>query len=221
MNDASIADRLHRLREEIDAHAHACGRDPREIELLVVTKQQPVVRIVEAIAAGVTQIGENYLQEARAKLGALPPVRRHFIGHLQTNKAKSIVELFDCVQSVDRIDVVHALDRAATTVGKRLSVLLQVNISPTERFGSPPEQLGRLSEAVRASRCLDLDGVMAIGPTDPAEVAASFALASACARQIGGSILSLGMSGDWREAIGAGSTMIRLGTAIFGPRGAI
>ena len=218
MNASSIATRLHRVHADLAAQARACGRSVNDIDVLVVTKQQPVEHIIEAVAAGATQIGENYVQEARAKFADLPSVRRHYIGHIQTNKAKALVELFDCVQSVDRHDAVTALDRAATAIGKRLSILLQVNISPTDRFGCAPTEVESLAEAVRASTSLDCDGIMAIGPTDPAAVPDAFALAAACFARVGGRTLSLGMSGDWREAVAAGSTMIRLGTAIFGPR---
>ncbi len=218
MNATTIATRLHRVRDDLAAHARACGRSIDGIDVLVVTKQQSTSAIIEAIAAGATQIGENYVQEARAKFADLPPVRRHYIGHIQTNKAKALVELFDCVQSVDRLDAITALDRAATAIGKRLSILLQVNISPSDRFGCAPAEVDALAEAVRASASLQCDGMMAIGPTDPAAVPDAFALAAACFARIGGRTLSLGMSGDWREAVAAGSTMIRLGTAIFGPR---
>ncbi len=218
MNASSIATRFERVREDLAAHARACARNPDDIDVLVVTKQQSTAAIIEVIAAGATQIGENYVQEARTKFADLPSVRRHYIGHIQTNKAKALVELFDCVQSVDRLDAIIALDRAATAIGKRLSVLLQVNISPTDRFGCAPAEVESLAEAVRASTSLACDGIMAIGPTDPAAVPDAFALAAACVARIGGRTLSLGMSGDWREAVAAGSTMIRLGTAIFGPR---
>ena len=218
MNASTIATRFGRVREELAAHARACGRNADDIDVLVVTKQQSTVAIIEAIAAGATQIGESYVQEARTKFADLPAVRRHYIGHIQTNKAKALVELFDCVQSVDRLDAITALERAAMAAGKRLSVLLQVNISPSDRFGCAPAEVESLAEAVRASTSLACDGIMAIGPTDPAAVSGAFALAAACFAQVGGRTLSLGMSGDWREAVAAGSTMIRLGTAIFGPR---
>jgi pyridoxal phosphate enzyme (YggS family) len=190
------------------------------VRLLAVTKMQPVERVAEAIAAGITEIGENYLQEASAKFASLPPVRTHFIGHLQTNKAKAIAQTFDVVQGVDRPEAAAALAKAATAIGKRLDVLIQLNISPTERFGLAPEEAERLAETVRSHASLRLDGVMAIGPAtaDRAEISRAFALAAKTFARIGGSTFSIGMSGDWREAVRAGSTMLRIGTALFGPR---
>jgi hypothetical protein len=190
------------------------------VRLLAVTKKQPVASVAEAIAAGITDIGENYLQEAAAKFAALPPVRTHFIGHIQTNKAKAIAQIFEVVQGVDRPEAAAALAKAASAVGKRLDVLIQLNISPAERFGVAPDQAERLAEAIRGYASLRLDGVMAIGPVtgDRAEISEAFALAAKTFDRVGGSTLSIGMSGDWREAVRAGSTMLRIGTALFGAR---
>jgi pyridoxal phosphate enzyme (YggS family) len=206
----TIADRYARLRAEVPAH----------VTIVAVSKLQPAQALREAIAAGVTDIGENYVQEARAKFEALPPVTKHFIGHVQTNKAKAIAALFDVVQSVDRIDAGAALAKAASALGKRLPVLVQINVSPTERFGCAPELAEDLAARLRAFENLRVDGVMAIGPIteDRTAIARAFATAAQTWRRIGGPVLSLGMSGDWREAVEAGSTMIRLGTTIFGPR---
>jgi hypothetical protein len=190
------------------------------VALVGVSKKQPLEVVRSAIEDGLTDIGENYLQEAKRKFSSLPPVRKHFIGHLQTNKAKAVVELFDVVQSVDRIEAGQALDNAARGLGKVLPVLLQINISPTDRFGCPPEEAARLAGALRDLSGLRLDGVMAIGPfTDaPDEISRAFELAAKTFAGVGGSTLSIGMSGDWRQAVRAGSTMIRLGTALFGSR---
>jgi PLP dependent protein len=165
-------------------------------------------------------VGENYVQEASAKFGALPPVRKHFIGHVQTNKAKQIAGLFDVVQSVDRIEAAMALSKAATARGKELTVLLQLNISPAERFGCAPEEAPALAQALRELPGLRFDGVMAIGPLtgDPDATTRAFELAAMTFAGIGGSTLSIGMSGDWRRALRAGSTMLRIGTALFGGR---
>jgi len=190
------------------------------VTIVGVTKKQPVELVRAAIDAGLRDIGENYVQEARSKIADLPPVRRHFIGHFQTNKAKAVAELFDVVQSVDRIEAGRALAAAACGLGKDLAVLLQVNVSPTERFGCDPGAAAELAEALRALPGLRLDGLMAIGPltTDRTEIARAFELAAKTFDRIGGSTLSIGMSGDWREAVRAGSTMIRIGEALFGPR---
>ena len=215
----TVAERLAQLRAELAEELASCGRT-HGVRLVAVTKKQPVERIAEAIAAGIDEIGENYLQEATAKFGALPPVRAHFIGHVQTNKAKAIARAFDVVQSVDRIEVAAALARAAEGLGKRLDVLLQLNISPAERFGVGSQEAERLAEAIREHPALRLAGVMAIGPIaeDRAEISRAFALAAKTFDRIGGSTFSIGMSGDWREAVRAGSTMLRIGTALFGPR---
>lgn len=215
----TVAERLVRIRAELAEELIACGRAD-DVRLLAVTKKQPVERIAEAIAAGIVEIGENYLQEASAKFALLPPVRTHFIGHLQTNKAKAIAAAFDVVQSVDRPEAAAALAKAAAGLGKRLDVLLQLNISPSERHGASPEEAERLAEAIRSHESLRLDGLMAIGPiaADRAEISRAFALAAKTFGRVGGSTFSIGMSGDWREAVRAGSTMLRIGTALFGPR---
>jgi PLP dependent protein len=198
----------------------ACGRTPGSVTIVGVSKKQPLESIRSAIRDGLTDIGENYLQEAKLKFPHLPGVRKHFIGHLQTNKAKAVVELFDVVQSVDRIEAGAALDKAAQALGKVLPVLVQVNISPTERFGCPADEAPRLAGALRGFPGLRVDGIMAIGPVSDAadEISGAFELAAKTFALVGGSTLSIGMSGDWRQAVRAGSTMIRLGTALFGSR---
>ncbi|MBV9270078.1 MAG: YggS family pyridoxal phosphate-dependent enzyme [Candidatus Eremiobacteraeota bacterium] len=219
----AIRERLQTLREEVDAVARSVGRGADEIAILGVSKKQSADAIREAVAAGLNDIGENYVQEARKKFALLEdaePFVKHFIGHVQTNKAKQIAETFDLVQGVDRIEAGAALAKAAESLGKRLDVLVQVNISPSERFGCAPATAPALAEALRESPNLSVRGVMAIGPVtdDRDQIRRAFALAAKTFEQIGGNTLSIGMSGDWREAIAAGSTMIRIGTALFGPR---
>ncbi len=214
----SIAQNVARFLRELEGEAAAHARPlPR---VVAVTKRQSVEAIAEALASGISDIGENYLQEALGKFASLPPVRKHFIGHLQTNKAKGVVAAFDVVQSVDRLEAGVALSRAAQAAGKTLDVLVQVNISPSERFGVPPERAERLAEELRGLPRLHLDGLMAIGPVTPDrdEILRAFELAAKTFARIGGSTLSIGMSGDWHEAVRAGSTMLRIGTALFGPR---
>jgi len=209
------------LRRELDDELRACRRAPGTVSILGVSKKQPVEPIVEAAHAGLDAIGENYVQEAKAKFPLLPEgLQKHFIGHVQTNKAKAIVELFDVVQSVDRIEAALALGSAAAKMGKRLSVLVQLNISPAERFGASLEDAPRVAEAIAAEPALQLDGVMAIGPitSDRDEISRAFELAAKTFALIGGRTLSIGMSGDWREGVRAGSTMVRIGTALFGER---
>jgi PLP dependent protein len=215
----TIRERLNLLRRELEGVASASGRSSASVTILGVTKTQPREVVVEGIDAGLTEIGENYVQEARPKYRDLPPVRKHYVGHVQTNKAKAIVETFDVVQSVDRIEAGRALAKAMRTTGKTVSVLVQVNISETERFGVDPAGAASLAAGLRAEG-LQVDGVMAIGPItdDKAKLAAAFAQAHTAFAAVGGTTLSLGMSADWREAVAAGSTMIRIGTAIFGHR---
>jgi pyridoxal phosphate enzyme (YggS family) len=206
----TIAQRYAELRAAVPPH----------VTIVAVSKFQPVEAVAQAVAAGVTDIGENYVQEARRKFAALPAVRRHFIGHIQTNKAKAIAATFDMVQSIDRDDAASALAKAADALGKQLPVLLQLNISPAERFGCLPDDAARLADAIRSYPSLDLQGVMAIGPItrDRSKIARAFELAAAAFARVGGTTLSLGMSEDWPIAVEAGSTMIRVGSTIFGPR---
>jgi PLP dependent protein len=220
----SIPQRLKELRAQIDDELRACGRAPGGVRILGVSKKQPAAAIAEAALAGLDAVGENYVQEAVAKFAdpvlAAITIEKHFIGHVQTNKAKAIVETFDVVQSVDRPDAAHALGRMAVRAGRVLPVLLQLNISPAERFGCPPSEADRLAATIVAEPGLRLEGVMAIGPLDarPHETYDAFALAAKTFASVGGSMLSIGMSGDWREAVRAGSTMVRIGTALFGER---
>jgi len=211
-----IAASVETLRARIDEVVAAAGRPPGSVTVLAVTKVQSRDAVLTAIASGITDIGENYLQEARDKYVDLPAVRTHFIGHVQTNKAKAIASLFDIVQSVDRLDAGLALAKAARALGKPLRVLVQVNISPQDRFGVAPDEAPALAERLRGEG-LTVDGVMAIGPLD-GDVGDAFALARETFERVGGTTLSLGMSGDWEAAIQAGSTMIRIGTGIFGAR---
>jgi PLP dependent protein len=214
------AQRYRSLRRAIDDEVRRCGRDPAGVTLVGIVKAQPAAAIVAAIEAGLRDVGESYLQEARTRLSSLPPVRKHFVGHLQTNKANAIAAAFDVVQSVDRAQAGAALARGAREAGKELSVLLQLNVSGVERFGCSPAQAERLAETLREQPGLRLDGVMAIGPLteDRDAILRAFELAAKTLARIGGSTLSIGMSHDWREAVRAGSTMLRIGESLFGSR---
>lgn len=184
-----------------------------------MSKRQPAERVAEAIAAGLDDIGESYVQEAVRKFALLPPVRKHFIGHLQTNKARIVAAAFDMVQSVDRLEAGAALSKAISA-DRTLPVLVQLNVTGTERFGCRPQEAERLAERLRALPGLRVDGVMAMGPltADRDLILRAFELAAKTWERVGGSTLSIGMSGDWREALQSGSTMVRIGEAIFGPR---
>lgn len=212
----TVAERVATLRERVDEVAVASGRERGSVSILAVTKTQPRDAVLAALGAGLRDVGENYVQEARAKYDGLPPCTTHFLGHVQTNKAKAIVKLFDVVQGIDRLDAGLALAKAARDVGRTLRVLVQVNVSPAERFGAKPADAPALAARLRAEG-VTVDGVMAIGPLD-GDVDAAFAAAQAAFERVGGTTLSLGMSGDWERAVRHGSTLVRLGTAIFGPR---
>ena len=220
IDSEDIARRYAALQARLTNIAQRAGRDPKDVTVLAVTKGRTAGEIAAVVACGVPAIGENYVQEARAKFGALPHVARHFIGHVQTNKAAEIARTFDVVESVDRFPAAEALSRAACRTGKALRVLLQVNLSPAERFGCSPHEAPGLARRIRELPCLALDGVMAIGPLGAGEaaIARAFEIAAEVRTAIGGAVLSIGMSDDWEAAVHAGSTEIRIGTALFGPR---
>jgi pyridoxal phosphate enzyme (YggS family) len=217
---ASLVERVAEIRAQLADAARAVGRDPETVRLVGVSKRQPREIVLAAIAAGLDEIGESYVQEAEAKLAGLPEhVRKHFIGHVQSNKAKAIVRTFDVVQSVDRLAAGLALAKAARELGRSVTALVQVNISPAERYGVAPGDARELAERLREAG-IEVDGVMAIGPltNDRAAIRSAFETAGETFHRVGGATLSLGMSGDYREAIACGSTMIRIGTALFGAR---
>jgi len=223
---STVAENLTRVRARIVRACQEAGRPPEAVRLVAVTKTVDVERIREAVAAGVREIGENYLQEAEPKLNELAdaPLVRHFIGHLQRNKARRVVELFDVVQSVDSRRLAQALSRRAVALGKNLDVLLEVNISgEATKAGAAPAETLTLAAEVAELPGLRLQGLMAIGPLDPdpetarpgfRRLADLFSQLPACQQQI----LSMGMSGDLEVAIGEGANLVRVGSAIFGPR---
>jgi hypothetical protein len=216
----TIAERVQRLREEVAEVARSANRNPAEIAIVAVSKLQPREFVFEAFAAGMRAFGENHVQEAVPKFAGLPrSAERHFIGHVQTNKAKAMVAEFDLVQSVDRLEAGLALAKAARVRGTPSRVLLQLNVSSTERYGMQPEQAPEIADRLRAEG-LEVDGTMAIGPhtDDRTIIREAFLRAAEAHQRVGGQILSLGMSADWPIAIECGSTLIRVGTAIFGPR---
>ncbi|MBD5657715.1 MAG: YggS family pyridoxal phosphate-dependent enzyme [Candidatus Eremiobacteraeota bacterium] len=216
----SLRGRIRAIRDGIADAARRAGREPSDIALVGVTKTRPREDVIAAIGAGLSDVAESYVQEARVKYALLPPARKHFIGHVQTNKAKAIVETFDVVQSIDRLDAGRAIAKAARNLGKPVSTLLQINISPEDRFGGEPSDAAALATRLRVDEGLTVDGVMAIGPNtqDRELIARAFGRAAETLRAVGGDTLSIGMSGDWEQAIACGSTMLRIGTAIFGAR---
>jgi pyridoxal phosphate enzyme (YggS family) len=223
----TIAENLRQVQERIECAAVACGRKSDEVRLVAVSKTQPVEAIQEAIAAGVREIGENYVQEAEAKLAPLPrtEVIRHFIGHLQRNKAGKAAALFDVVQSVDSVELAQALGRRAEALGRTLEVLIEVNISgESSKFGVPPETVPALAEQLAGVAGVSLGGLMGIGPlaiADERSVRGCFGNLFRLFEALPASqrrVLSMGMTGDFEAAIAEGSTMVRIGTGIFGVR---
>ncbi len=215
-----IADRLAGIEQRIEQAARRAGRRREEITLIGVSKIMPAALIREAYAAGLRHFGENYVQEFQAKkpeLGDLPGATFHMIGHVQSNKARLASELFDVVHTVDTERLARRLDEA----GKRLRVLIEVKLSPEEtKTGAAPEEVPALVDAVRRRERLDLRGlmVMPLWPKNPEDSRPYFRRLRELARAHDLPELSMGMSGDFEVAIEEGSTMIRVGTAIFGPR---
>jgi pyridoxal phosphate enzyme (YggS family) len=235
--EPNIAERFAAVREGIDQAARRAGRRPEEITLVGASKRQAPERIVAAVRAGLAHVGESYAQEAVPKLtevqaalegsGVNAP-RWHFIGRLQTNKARALVSAFDVVETVDRPALGAALDRRAAQCGRRLAVLLQVNLSgEPQKGGAAPEELAELLAQSTAWSQLDVVGLMTIpqAQPEPEHSRPAFARLRSLRDELRGmpggerlSELSMGMSGDYEVAIEEGATIVRLGTAIFGPR---
>jgi hypothetical protein len=217
-----IRTNLERVRERIARAAERAGRRPDDVLLVGVSKTVEAGRIRAAMTAGLAALGENRVQEARGKiaeLGRLVPW--HLVGHLQTNKVREALELFDVIHSVDRIDLARELDRRARAAGRRIDVLAQINIAQEpSKGGWPPEAVETAVEALAALAGLRLRGLMTIPPAvERAEDTRGwFRALRKLAERHGLADLSMGMSGDFEVAVEEGATMVRVGTAIFGPR---
>ena len=224
-----IAQNLEEVRRRIKAAALKAGRDPVPVRLVAVSKTVDVARIREALASGQALFGENYLQEAKPKIEALGPGPQwHFIGHLQSNKAKAAVEFFHLIHSVDRLSLARALDGAAARLGKIQEILLQVNLAgEASKSGAPPAEAPHLLQEVAKFPHLRVLGLMTMPPwfPDPEEARPFFrALRELRDRLRSLGIcplpeLSMGMSGDFEAAVEEGATLVRVGAAIFGQRG--
>jgi len=222
---STIADNLSTLAGRIHSAAQACGRDPSSIHLLAVSKTKPAQAVREAFAAGLRDVGENYLQEALTKQEALRdlPLIWHFIGPIQSNKTKAIAEHFDWVHSVDRLKIAQRLSEQRPAALAPLNICLQVNVSGEDsKSGCAPADLPALAEAVAKLPNLRLRGLMAIPePTDDrAAQEAAFASLRTLQQRLGLGLdtLSMGMSHDLEAAIAQGATWVRIGTALFGAR---
>jgi PLP dependent protein len=236
---------LAEVRSRIAVACAAAGRDPGEITLIAITKTRPPADVLLLHELGLTDFGENKDQEAAPKAAAVAaalaaaaadagasagaarsqPLRWHFVGQLQTNKASSVAGYADVVHSVDRVRLVRALGAAARKAGRELTCLVQVDLdTPADpaRGGVPPGQVREIAEAIEAEQGLILGGVMAIAPlgADPARAFAPLRPCSLAVRAVNpaAAIISAGMSGDLEAAIGNGATHVRIGTALLGAR---
>jgi pyridoxal phosphate enzyme (YggS family) len=223
----TIRDNLLKVRERIERAAQKAGRDPKEIKLVAVSKTVEVARIKEAIEAGASILGENYVQEAQKKIEALgKPVSWHFIGHLQSNKAKYAVRLFDAIHSIDSIPLAEELNRRVEEPDRVIGVMIEVNLSKeATKFGTDEERVLNLAKKIQHLKHLSLEGLMTMPPYfDSPEMSRPYyvALRELKGRMIKEGIplkeLSMGMSNDFEIAIEEGATYVRVGTAIFGPR---
>lgn len=219
---------LRRVRGAIESAAVEANREPDSVMLLPVTKNHPVDAAQYAWRSGLSSVGENRVQEALAKMSeSKEPVNWELIGPLQSNKAKKVAETFFRVQSVDRKKILGALQRHATEVDRNLRILLQVNAgNDPNKFGSSLEEAPGLLECALGQANLVVEGLMTIAPlsSDPKVARESFASLRRCRDRLeetfGVSLpqLSMGMSGDMKEAILEGSTIVRVGTALYGER---
>ena len=213
-----VAAGLSRVRERIAAACSRAGRDPASVRLIAVSKTKPIEMLREAVAAGQTIFGENYAQELREKAAALAGVEWHFIGALQTNKARLVVGRAALIHTCDRLALARELSKRAKAVGLVQRVLLEVNVGrEAQKAGVLPEDVPALLEQARALPALACEGLMCIPPSqrDPRP---SFRLLRQLGTACGLSQLSMGMSADYEAAIEDGATLVRVGTSIFGER---
>jgi pyridoxal phosphate enzyme (YggS family) len=243
---AELTRRLAAVRARVAAACAAAGRDAAELTLIAVTKTYPASDVLALASLGLTDFGENRDQEAAPKAAEVTaalaasnsaPVRWHFIGQLQTNKARHVAGYADFVHSVDRVRLVHALGTAARAAGRDMTCLVQVSLDPAdaggpdaaagprdaqERGGVPPAMLAEVAQAIQAEQGLILGGLMAVAPrfTDPAAAFAPLRQLSDVIRSVNpaAAVVSAGMSGDVEAAIANGATHLRIGTALLGDR---
>jgi len=231
MGSEAIKKRLTDIKERIKKTAIDCGRNPDAIRLVVVSKTIPEDTVREAIKAGVDILGENYIQEARDKINTLSayPVSWHFIGHLQSNKAKYAVKLFDMIHTVDSLKLAHELNKQAKKINKIQKILIQVNISmESTKSGIHEENAQKLIKEIGLFENLSIKGLMTMPPffNNPEKVRPYFSdlrnlrdkIRNEAIKNVNMKELSMGMTGDFEVAIKEGATLVRIGTAIFGER---
>jgi pyridoxal phosphate enzyme (YggS family) len=219
---------LSQVQQRIATACTRAGRDPGSVTLLAVTKGQPREVVSAAAHLGLTLFGENKVQEAKAKIPLCPgKIRWQMIGHLQSNKCRDAVELFEMIQSVDSLHLAEEINRRADQAAKTMPILLEVNVAgEAQKFGYHPEQLLAELAQINALPRLEVHGLMTLPPwTSEAEKVRPFfrqlrELKARCEQALGAPLphLSMGMTGDFEVAIEEGATMVRIGTALFGAR---
>lgn len=239
---SSIAENIKAVREKIEGAAKRVGRDPIEIKLVAVSKTVDAERIMEAVISGITILGENRVQEAKEKISnfknnpPMPPFAKrggvglkiewHMVGHLQTNKAKTAVQLFDLIHSVDSIRLAEEINREAEKTGKKQRVLIEVNLGGEEtKYGIAPEETTGLVKEISKLKNISIEGLMTMPPfsEEPEDSRRYFRDLKDLSKEleiedVKLKELSMGMSNDFEVAIEEGATMVRVGTAIFGRR---
>jgi pyridoxal phosphate enzyme (YggS family) len=221
-----ITDHLAETIERVARAAHAAGRSPESVTIVAISKQQSVSAITTAHRAGITNFGESYVQEALPKLAALARLAAtwHFVGKLQANKTRQIAEAFEWVHTVDRIRIAERLNEQRPSFAPPLNVLLQVNQArEPQKGGAPPDAVAELARAIAQLPRLKLRGLMTLPPQtgSPARWFTELASLKQSLAREGFELdcLSMGMSADFEDAIAAGATHVRIGTALFGSRG--
>ncbi len=223
-----MAGNLEMIQRRIAAACARVGRNAAAVTLLAVTKGHAPETVRDAAALGLRLFGENKIQEAKAKIPLCPGrVRWHMIGHLQTNKCRDALELFEMIQSVDSLHLAHEINKRAEQAGKRMPILLEVNVAgESSKFGYRPDAVLAEVKEINALPRLEVHGLMTMAPwtPDPEKVRPVFRrlreLKVRCEQNLGALLpqLSMGMSGDYEVAIEEGATLVRIGSALFGPR---
>ncbi len=223
-----LATNLNSVRQRIKAACDRSDREPNSVTLLAVTKSQPPEIVSAAAQLGLNFFGENKIQEAKAKIPLCPgKLRWHFIGHLQSNKVRDAVEFFEMIQSVDSLPLAQEINNRCEQAAKRMPILLEVNVAgEASKFGYQPEKLLAELKEINALLRLEVRGLMTVPPwsSEPEKARPYFQrlreLKTRCEQVVGAPLphLSMGMSGDFEVAIEEGATIVRIGTALFGPR---
>lgn len=223
-----IAENIENIRKRIQQTCFRCGRKPEEITLVGVTKTFGVDRIQLALDAGLKDFGENYVQELRDKRARLADagIRWHFIGHLQRNKVKYIIDFIHLIHSVDDVELGEEINKRAEKAGRSVDLLVEVHTTAEEsKYGAHPEKVAGLIRELRQFKNVRVQGLMTMGPfsDNPEDSRPSFRLLADLKRKVEGEgiplkHLSMGMTNDFEIAIEEGATILRIGTAIFGSR---